>query len=458
MTTRRTFLTATTGALALSACASRPFMTEYPPIVFVHGNGDSASIWQSTLWRFESNGWSRERLHAIDVPYPTSRDVDANPQPGRTSSAEHMAFLKAEVEKVLKATGARQVVLMANSRGGYAVRNYIQNGGGAAVVSHAILGGTPNHGVWHAMPGMPEGSEFAGAGPFLKMLNAPKNPDGDEVTGPVRWLTIRSSDNDKYAQPDGLWLGKRGTPTGVSHDGPQLKGATNVVLPRVDHRETAFSAAAFDAAHRFILGDEPDTLEIKPDRRIVLNGKITGMGLSSTDPASGNFSNNLPLPGARVEVYAIDPATGERRGAAVHTKVVDATGMWGPFTAEPATHYEFVLSAPGYATTHIYRSPFPRGSNIVHMKPERIPAADQAGPSLVIMSRPRGYLDPDRDRMAFDGRTPPPGAVPGAGVASSRIKPTGPQRAVVAEFNGERVIGRTWPTAGNEVSVLELTF
>ena len=59
-----------------------------------------------------------------------------------------MAFLKAEVDKVLQATGARQVVLMGNSRGGNAIRNYIQNGGGDATVSHAILGGTPNHGVW----------------------------------------------------------------------------------------------------------------------------------------------------------------------------------------------------------------------------------------------------------------------------------------------------------------------
>ena len=134
MTTRRTFLTAT-GALALSACATNPFRTGHPPIVFVHGNGDSASIWQSTLWRFESNDWPRNRMHAIDLPYPLARDVDANAQPGRTSTAEHMAFLKAEVERVLQATGAPQVVLMANSRGGYAVRNYIQNGGGAAVVA-----------------------------------------------------------------------------------------------------------------------------------------------------------------------------------------------------------------------------------------------------------------------------------------------------------------------------------
>jgi len=29
---------------------------------------------------------------------------------------------------------------------------------------------------------------------------------------------------------------------------------------------------------------------------------------------------------------------------------------------------------------------------------------------------------------------------------------------VVAEFNGEKLVGRTWPTANNEVSVLELTY
>ena len=77
---------------------------------------------------------------------------------------------------------------------------------------------------------------------------------------------------------------------------------------------------------------------------------------------------------------------------------------------------------------------------------------------LVILTRPRGYFDPARDRMVFDGHNPPPGVLPGAGVSASRIKPAGPQRTVVAEFNGERVVGRTWPTANNEVSVLELTF
>ena len=78
--------------------------------------------------------------------------------------------------------------------------------------------------------------------------------------------------------------------------------------------------------------------------------------------------------------------------------------------------------------------------------------------AFVVMQRPRGYLDPGRDKMAIDGISPPPGAVLGAGVDSSTIKPTGLPRAIVGEFNGERVIGRSWPANENQVTVLELTY
>lgn len=455
-TTRRDFIALSAAVLA-SACASGPSMTEMPPIVFVHGNGDTAGLWQTTIWRFESNGWPRERLHAIDVPYPLARDDDTRPQPGRTSAAEHMAYLKAEVEKVLAATGAKQVALVGNSRGGNAIRNYILNGGGDRTVSHAILGGVPNHGIWN-VPGRNPGSEFAGNGPFLQGLNAPKNAAGDEVTGPVKWMTIRSDNNDKYAQPHGTWIGDRGLQTNVGYDSPELKGATNIVLPKVDHRETSFSAAAFDHTFRFITGRAPATLEVLPEDKVLLSGKVSGSGLSPVDPRSGNFANNLPLRGAQLEIFAIDPVTGERRGAAAHSQAIGDDGRWGPFAAQRDARYEFVVSAPGYATTHFYRSPFPRSSTVINLRPDRVPDADRNAPALVIMNRPRGYLDPARDRMAFDGQNPPPGAVLGAGVSSSRIKPEGLPRTVVAEFNGEKVVGRSWPLAENHVSVLELTY
>jgi hypothetical protein len=311
--------------------------------------------------------------------------------------------------------------------------------------------------VW-AVPGRREGSEFAGTGPFLTALNAPKNAAGEEVTGPVKWLTIRSDSNDKFAQPHGLWIGEPNLATGVTNAGPELKGATNIVIPRIDHRETSFSPAAFDAMYRFITGRAPRTLDIVPEPNVVLGGRVTGLGVSSVDRVSGSFTNNLPLPGAQLAVYAIDAATGERTGAAVHTQVIGPEGHWGPFAARPGTPYEFVVTANGYATTHIYRSPFPRSSDIVHLRPERIADADQSAPALVIFTRPRGYFDPARDRMAFDGQSPPPGVRPGAGDSSSRIRPGGAPRAIVAEFNGEKVVGRNWPVAEGHVSILELTY
>lgn len=445
MIARRSLLAVS--VLVAAGCASGPSLQETPPIVFVHGNGDSASIWQSVLWRFESNGWPRERLHAIDVPFPLARDDDTKAQPGRSSTAEHMAYLKAEVDKVLARTGAKQVVLVGNSRGGNAIRNYIYNGGGMATVSHAILGGTPNHGVWATpLPPLSENSEFAGHGPFLKGLNAPKNANGDEVSGPVKWMTIRSDNNDKFAQPDGLWVGQRGKPTNVTFAGPELKGAANAVIPRIDHRETSFSPTAFEATYRFITGRAPARMDIAPEGRVVLSGKVNGAG------------TNIGLPGAKLDVFAIDAMTGERRGDPVYSKVVEEDGAWGPFAAHPEARYEFAVTAPGYATTHVYRSPFPRSSTVVNFRPQRLAEADRNAPALAILDRPRGYLDPARDKMVFDGQNPPPGAVLGAGVSSSRLKPEGLPRAIVGEFNGERVVGRTWPLAGNHVSVLELTY
>jgi hypothetical protein len=182
--------------------------------------------------------------------------------------------------------------------------------------------------------------------------------------------------------------------------------------------------------------------------------------VSSTDPASGNFVNNLPLPGAKLEIFAIDDSTGARRGDAVYTQVIGADGHWGPFNAQKDTRYEFVVSAAGYATTHVYRSPFPRSSSVVNLRPERLPEFDKPGPAVVVFTRPRGYFDADRDKMLFDRRRPPPLVVPGtgAGVSASRIKPEEVHRPVMGEFNGEKVVGQTWPTANNEITVLELTY
>jgi triacylglycerol lipase len=459
--TRRRMLIAAATTLLLGACAGTPSTplpkaigADVPPIVFVHGNGDTAALWHTTLWRFESNGWPRERLHAIDLPYPLARDDDGKAQDGRTSTTEHMQYLSAEVDKVRKATGATKVVLYGNSRGGNAIRNYIAGGGGAATVSHAILGGTPNHGVWADTARLPN-SEFNGTGPFLMALNNAPAMGGNEVTPGVKWMTIRSDNNDKFAQPDGTWIGAKGTPTNVTFAGPELKGAQNVVIAGIDHRETSFSPKAFEQAYRFVTGKAPATLAVTPEAKPVLNGKVSGQGLNNTQ---GGFVNNLPLVGATVEVFATNADSGERTGAAVHRQLIAADGLWGPFNADGKTAYEFVIGMPGYATTHIYRAPFVRSSDIIHLRADRLADADKTAGSVLTFTRPRGYFGVPRDTFSFDGISPPPGVPAGvAGVAQSKLKlAAGPVRPVVAEFNGERIVGRAWPAAENRVVFIEL--
>ena len=416
-----------------------------PPIVFVHGNGDTAGLWLTTIWRFESNGWPSDRLHAIDLPFPLARDDDSKAQPSRSSSTEAMRYLAAEVNKVLARTGAAKVILVGNSRGGYLIRNYVKNGGGAARVSHAVLGGTPNHGVWATDFRL--SSEFNGAGPFLMALNAP-GADGNEVTAGVAWLTLRSDGNDKFAQPDGRWIGQPTMVTKVNTDGPSLKGADNRVLRGADHRETSYSAAAFEQTWRFITDSRPTTLEITAQSPIVLDGVVAGL--------AENVVTNMPLTNAVLEVYRVNRETGMRIGQPVHTRTIGTDGRWGPFEAKADTAYEFMLAAEGYAITHIYRAPFPRSSSIVNMRPVRISDADRAAGNVVTMVRPRGYFDLQRNQMSLDGK-PLPGVEAGvAGTASARLALEGPARTVVAEFDGERIAMRTWPARFGHMVVAEL--
>jgi len=439
-----------TGVALLSGCAGFASRDATLPIIFVHGNGDTAALWYPTVWRFESNGWPRERLFAPDLPYPLARTDDGKPQEGRSSAAENTQNLAAEVERVRRLTGADKVVLVGNSRGGNAIRDYIRNRGGASTVSHAILGGVPNHGVW-AGDYLP-GNEFNGNAPFLKSLNAPQGPGGLEVTPGVAFMTLRSDTNDKYAQPDGRWVGQPKMKTNVAYDGPALKGAENVVLPGLDHRETSYHPDAFARTYRFITNRLPARTDIAPEASVVLDGRITGF--------RGNDQTNLPLTGASIEIYETAPQTGERIGAAVHSKTVGADGQWGPFTAKPGASYEFVIRAAGFAVTHIYRSPFPRSSNLIHFRPARIAAADKDAGSIITMTRPRGYFAAGRGTMSLDGKNPAPGVPPGVpGVAASKLKLNeAAVRSVAALFNGERIVVRSWPAKDNHAIFAEFHY
>ncbi len=422
---------------------SPPAEPGLPPVVFVHGNGDSSALWINNIWRFEANGYRRNQLFAIDFTYPNARRDDAKPEPFRSSTDDQMKELAAFVAQVRGATRRRRVALVASSRGGNTVRNYLKNGGGAEFVSHAVLCGTPNKGIVISET-LLAGSEFNGFFPFLKGLNA--GPD-DLVPG-VEMMAIRSDKNDKYAQPDGRFVGAPGKPTGVGYDASELRGARNVTLDGLDHREVAFHKLAFAAMYEHIAGKPPGSMFIAQEPLPVLNGKVTGV-------AEGVYTN-LPVAGAEVEIYEVDAKTGDRKSSvAVHRKTTGEDGLWGPYIGRSDMNYEFVLRMSAQPVTHTYRSPFLRSSDVIHLRPAQFGKGDEGAGAIVAISRPRGYFGVGRDKFSLDGKVPPGinDGVPGASLG--KLVFDAHPRTVMAVFNNETIPTRTWPAKDNHLVIAE---
>ena len=137
-------------------------------------------------------------------------------------------------------------------------------------------------------------------------------------------------------------------------------------------------------------------------------------------------------------------------------------GSWAVAADEGrgAKELHVVLTSPGSTITHFYRSPFPRTSEIVHLRAARpLGSADAGAGAVVLMSRPRGYFGLPRDVVLFDGKEPSdvkPG-VPIDSVSTLRLPATDIGRPVLALFNQERIVARAWPASENRISIAELT-
>jgi hypothetical protein len=291
-------------------------------------------------------------------------------------------------------------------------------------------------------------NEFNGRGTFLRGLNEGES----EVTPGVAFLTLRSDGMDKYAQADGRFIGKPGTPTGVTVEGPELKGATNLVLGALDHREVAFHPRAFREIYKFIAGREPDQISIRPEAKVTLSGLVTA--------TPGGVPTNRPVAGATVEIFRTGEY-GNRKGEAVHKSQTGEDGRWGPVQVDPTWTLEFVLTSPDAPITHVYRSPFARSSDVVHLRAARpFGPADAKAKAVAIMLRPRGYLGLPRDVVLFGGEEPSdvkPG-VPTDAATTVRRYSVDSYGSIVAEFNEERIVARLWPAAENRIAIAELTY
>lgn len=425
-----------------------------PPVLLVHGNGDHAALWLTALWRFGVNGHGQVR--AISLPDPMARTDDATPQPGRSSAAEQTQRVAEAVAKLRADTGAARVALVGSSRGGYPIRDFVVNGGGWRQVSHVVTCGTPHHGVydWEANPG----GEFNGRGPFLRRLNG----GATDVVEGTAFMTLRSDAQDLYAQADGRHVGRPGVPTGITPEGPALRGATNLVLPGLDHREVAFHPRAFAEIFRFITGGEATRLDIPAEAAPMLNGLVTGIEPSIMPPNAPPGlvppmqPTNRPVPGARVALWHVRDGM---RITKLHETVTDGSGQWGPVTVRPDQALEWEVAAPGHPVLHLFTNPFPRGTDVWNIRPPLpLTEGERAGAAAVRLARPRGYLGVPRDLVLLDGLRPAtiPEGVPMVASASRTLPNERLGTPVTAVFNTETVTGRATPSAENRVSVLEM--
>src|SRR5262249_34345868 len=139
------------------------------------------------------------------------------------------------------------------------------------------------------------------------------------------------------------------------------RGGINKVLPGGDHKRGALSAEAFIEIFTFVTGAPPKQLDFGSSDPIVLDGPVTTF--------YGPLPSNKPVAGAKVEIFEVSAETGERIGGALRTVVTPSSGKWGPFVARAGACYEFVLWLTGMPTTHVYRQPFPRSSDLVRLAP-----------------------------------------------------------------------------------------
>lgn len=267
------------------------------PVLFVHGYLEAADAWTQMSQWMTINNYPDAYLHAYDiVPGLTTLTPDLS-----TAAAA----LKSEVDALLATTQSDRVDIVAHDIGAKIVQTYINSLEGKNKVAHAIFCG----GVFDAGLGLP--------------------------SSPVKTLTIRSNGNDSWQQGNA----SAGT----------LAGATDVVLPNMDHLQLITSYDAFRSVMTFCTGAEP-TVKIFPNKQA---GKVYSMRFRVID-----FFDNTPVPNATVTFIFLKPGTAEQQ---VPPRVFTADNNGYISMVDTLTGFDYELWVSKEAThhdSHIYRQPW----------------------------------------------------------------------------------------------------
>ena len=184
---------------------------------------------------------------------------------------------------------------------------------------------------------------------------------------------------------------------------PPCYAPTQELFPGQAHVEVASSPEAFAAQFEFLFGAAPEHVDVAAQvDPIVIEGRAV------------NFPANTGRADTTLDIWEIDPATGQRLGDAPHaTFELGDDGAFGPVELAHGAHYEYALtSAESPTVHHIYVQPYLRSSRFVRLLsggPEsttRMNAnTSDAHTSLIVMRMREWYADEDVLEIASDAGT-----------------------------------------------------
>jgi len=222
--------------------------------------------------------------------------------------ADHIARLDAVIDSTRTRTGAGQVNLVGHSAGGGVGYAYLSDPARAAKVARYIHIGSMNQ-------------------------KQPAGPQGDVPTLNL-W-----SDGDRIVP------------------GKDIPGAINAMLPGLDHYQIATSAASFETVFRFLNDAPPPAREPAPTDRVRIGGRALF------------FGENKPAAGAALELYYLDPRSGERSGGAIALLNADTQGYWSVPGVQAGVPIELVLRADAQARpVHYFREGFLQSHDLVYLR------------------------------------------------------------------------------------------
>lgn len=269
--------------------------SSFRPIVFVHGFLASGDTWARFFQEFQAAGYCPEHLLVYDWN-TLGRDTD------------HNAALDAAVDSLRARTGAERVDLIGHSAGGGLGYLYLTDSTRAAKVARFVQIGSMSH----AQPAGPNGGT-----PTLNLWS-----DGDRVVS-----------------------------------GREMPGASNIMLPGLDHYQIATGKASFEAVFRFLNDAPPKAAVPEPEGAVRVGGRAVF------------FGDNKAVSGAKVELYYLDARSGARSGKATAIVNTDAKGYWAVPDVRPNVPIELVVQAPDSSRpVHYFREGFSHSNRLVYLR------------------------------------------------------------------------------------------